>query len=145
MDHTKILFAYDGGVSEQPELESLWASPVSEGFKIDNIPFYAREIALDDIVVAEKDGGGMLRYKKLIQSSGHSTIRLWFAKDREKDIVTVRQSLRDLGCESEQSDLPRLVAVDIPPSVSYESVRTMLDGQEKLGVFEYEEACLGFL
>lgn len=145
MDHTKILFEYDGDTPEQCELEGVWACPVSDGFKIDNIPFYVREIALDDIVTAENDAGGMLRYKELVRSSGHSTIRLWFAKNKEEHIASVRQMLRDLGCESEQSDRPRLVAVDVPPSVSYECVRAVLDEQEKIGVFEYEEACLGFL
>jgi hypothetical protein len=70
---------------------------------------------------------------------------LWFADDEEKRILSVRQMFRDLGCESEQSDRRRLVAVDIPPSISYEQIRALLDEQEKLGVFEYEEACLGFL
>jgi len=145
MDHAKILFEYDGNTPGQCELESIWACPVSDGFRVDNIPFYVLGIALDDIVSAEMDAGGMLRYKKLVRSSGHSTIRLWFAKNDENHVTSVRQMLRELGCESERSDRPRLVAVDIPPAVSYERVRTMLDEQEKLGVFEYEEACLGFL
>jgi hypothetical protein len=145
MDHTKILFEYDSGVPGQPELESLWVCPVPEGFKIDNIPFHVRGIAVGDIVVAEKDAGGMLRYKELVRSSGHSTIRLWFAKNDEMHIASVRQMLRGLGCASEQSELPRLVAVDVPVSVSYERIRTVLDEHEKLGDFEYEEACLGFL
>jgi hypothetical protein len=145
MEHTKILFEYEGSAPDQLELESIWACPVDDGFKIDNIPFYVRGIALDDIVSAERDDGGMLRYQRLIRSSGHSTIRLWFADDEERRIISVRQMFRDLGCESEQSDRRRLVAVDIPPSISYEQIRAVLDEQEKLGVFEYEEACLGFL
>ena len=118
---------------------------MANGFKIDNIPFHVIGVALDDIVSAEEDAGGMLRYKSLVSASGHSTIRLWLAKDDEQQKGAVRQALRDLGCASEQSELSRLVAGDVPPSVPYEKVRALLDEYEELGALEYEEACLGFL
>ena len=138
-NHVKILLEVedeDGKV----EIESVWAVPVENGYQIDNIPFYAKEIAYGDIVSAEPDEDGMLSFKELIAPSGHSTIRLWFAK--ETDVTQVRDALRGMGCPSEL-DLSRLVAVDIPPSIPYESVRTYLDQQESEGIFEYEEACLG--
>ena len=47
-----------------------------------------------------------------------------------------------MGCPSEL-DLDRLVAVDIPPTVPYSDVRAYLEKNERLGVFEYEEGCLG--
>lgn len=142
-EHTKILLTYQGSSSKDREIESVWAVPVAGGYQIDNIPFYAREIALGDVVSAEKDSDGMLCFDSLIQPSGHSTVRLWFAKGREQDVALIRQSLREMGCASELSDLSRLIAVDVPPSVPYEKVRKFLDAGEKAGVFEYEEACLG--
>ncbi|MCS4295492.1 hypothetical protein M2375_003735 [Comamonas sp. BIGb0152] len=143
--HKKILFNYGDAESDELSLESIWVIPVDRGFKIDNIPFYVRGIALNDIVSAKNDEDGVLNYVSIIQASGHSTIRLWFSENHKKDILLMRNILRVRGCESEQSELSRLVAVDIPPSVCYEGVRAILDEQEKLGVFEYEEACLGFL
>jgi Domain of unknown function (DUF4265) len=143
--HVKILLEYEGAAPEVRELESVWATPVGDGYQIDNIPFYVREIALGDIVRAEKDDDGMLHFKSLVRPSGHSTVRLWFAKGREQDVELIRQKLRELGCVSELSDLPRLVAVDIPQSVPYERVRKFLDEVEKTGLLEYEEACLGFM
>ena len=41
------------------------------------------------------------------------------------------------------SDLPRLVAVDVPPHVPYEGIKTFLEQGEQAGQFEYQEACLG--
>jgi len=142
-NRVKILFEYDGGASGSAEVEAMWAIPRAEGFELDNIPFYVREIAAGDIVSASPDPGGMLRFEALVKPSQHSTVRLWFAKGRESEVPRVRQELRDLGCPSELSDLPRLVAVDIPPSISYDNVRDVLGRYEKDGLLEYEESCLG--
>ena len=139
VDQVKVLFDVendDGSV----EIESLWAVPSQSGYRIDNIPFYAKEIAYGDIVSCKLDEDGMLRFTAVVAASGHSTIRLWFAD--EKDVSSVRETLRTIGCPSEL-DLSRLVAIDVPPSIRYETVRTYLDQQERSGIFEYEEACLG--
>ena len=136
--HVKILFDFeeDGGT----QVESMWAVPVANGYKIDNIPFYVREVACEDVVSADLDTDGALHFVALVAASGHSTVRLWFAN--EKDVIEVRESLRNMGCSSEM-DLSRLVAVDIPPSIPYERVRAYLDHLEREAVLEYEEACLG--
>ncbi|MCX4245981.1 DUF4265 domain-containing protein [Paraliomyxa miuraensis] len=135
----KVLFEVEneGG---QVEFESLWAIPVPNGYQLDNIPFYARNVAYNDIISAQADQDGALRYAGLNAASGHSTIRLWFAD--ELNVAKVRDHLREMGCSSEL-DLSRLVAVDVPPSTPYSRVRAYLDQLEAAGVFEYEEACLG--
>ncbi len=43
--------------------------------------------------------------------------------------------LRAIGCGSEL-DVPRLVAVDVPPDVPYERVLSCLDDNERAGVFD---------
>jgi hypothetical protein len=127
--------------SNEPETETMWTIPREKGFEIDNIPFYVKELALGDIVAAEPDADGLLWYSKLMHASGHSTIRLWFAT--ENDVARVRDDLKKLGCTSEVSDLSRLVAVDVPPTVAYRQVKAFLDEGERAGTFEYQEACLG--
>lgn len=139
LDHVKIFFEVESG-GGGVEIESVWARPVENGYLIDNIPFYAKEIAYADVVSAEADDYGVLHFTRLVAASRHSTVRLWFAN--EVDVVTVRDILRDMGCSSELNS-SRLVAVDIPPLVSYGYVRAYLDQQESAGVFDYEEACLG--
>ena len=141
-DHVKIYFEIPTSDSEEMEIETVWAIPYGEGFKLDNIPFYAKGVALDDIVSANKVDG-CLYMDELLTPSGHSTVRLWFAD--EKDVQTVREELKTMGCDSEISDQPCLVAVDIPPSVRYEKIREYLDAGEADGTWAYQEACLGFL
>ena len=143
--HVKILFTIDRDDSESTEIESVWAIPIDNGYKIDNIPFYAREIALGDIVSARPDADSMLRFEELVEPSQHSTVRLWFAVGSEGEVPRVRQELRQMGCSSERSDLNRLVAVDIPPSVVYAQIHTRLSKYEQEGLREFEEACLGKL
>ena len=138
ISHAKVLLEFEneeGGI----ELESLWALPEGDGFKLDNIPFYAHGYAWGDVVAATPDDDGLLRVRGLIRPSGHSTVRLWFRDPKE--VAAVRQTLRAMSCGSEL-DLARLVAVDVPASVEYAMVRNYLDEKESAGIFEYEEACL---
>jgi hypothetical protein len=125
------------------ETETLWVIKRDTGYEIDNIPFYAQELALGDVVAATPDESGVLWFSELLQPSGHSTLQLWFAQ--EKNVEPARVALRQLGCPSEVSELPRLVAVDVPPEVPYEKVRKFLEQGEGSGQLEYQEACLGFL
>jgi hypothetical protein len=138
-NHTKIFFRVDES-NEDVEIEGVWATPVANGYKIDNIPFCAKEIACDDVVLATPDEDGLLYFSGLASASGHSTIRLWFAN--EEDVNRIRNELAKMGCPSEL-DIPRLVAIDVPPFVPYRHIQDYLKQQEKLGIFEYEEACLG--
>ena len=57
----------------------------------------------------------------------------------------VREALRQLGCTSEVSDLPCLVAVDVPPEVPCGKAKAFLEEGERSRRSEYQEACLGFL
>lgn len=140
--HSKLRFRFQNSAGED-ETETMWAIKRDDGYELDNIPFYVKELALGDIVDARPDADGALWYSELIRPSGHSTIRLWFS--REEDVESVREALRQMGCASEGSDLRRLVAVDVPPDVPYEKVKAFLDQGEAAGRFEYQEACLGFL
>lgn len=141
-NHVKIYFEIPSEDSGEMEVETVWAVPHGEGFKLDNIPFYAKGFALDDVVSA-KEVDGCLYVDELLKPSGHSTVRLWFAD--EKAVQSVRAALASMGCDSEISDHPRLVAVDIPPGVEYEKIKEYLDAGEAEEKWNYQEACLGFL
>jgi hypothetical protein len=141
-ERSKLRFQFKSSAGED-ETETMWVKELEEGYEIDNIPFYVKELALGDVVAARPDASGVLWYSELIQPGGHSTIHLWFS--REEDVEPERETLRQMGCASEVSDLPRLVAVDVPPDAPYEKVRAFLEQGEAAGRFEYQEACLGFL
>lgn len=140
-NQVKIRFGFTNSNGET-ETETMWTLKCAGGYRINNIPFYATELAFGDVIRAEPDEGGVLWYTDLISPSGHSTIRLWFSD--EQQVSSARARLKQLGCGSEVSDLPRLLAVDVPASVDYgTAVKAFLDEGERDGVFEYEEACLG--
>lgn len=139
-ERLKIRFPFTNSAGQE-EIETLWVQPRVDGYELDNIPFYVKELALGDLVAADSDSDGALWYSGLIEASGHSTIRLWFSS--KHDVREVRDRLRGVGCMSELSDLPRLVAVDVPPTVPYSAVKELLDEWETQGTLEYQEACLG--
>lgn len=137
--HVKILFNVERD-DETTEIESIWAIPEGDGYRLDNIPFYVRGFAFGDVVSVARDPDGALRCVGLVSASGHSTIRLWFS-DAE-NVQAIRNELRRMKCNSEL-DLSRLVAVDVPPDIPYEIIKDYFDQKERLGIFEYEEGCLG--
>jgi Domain of unknown function (DUF4265) len=141
-ERVKLWLTYTNSHGED-ETETMWAIERNDCYELDNIPFYVMELALGDVVAAQPDASGLLRYSGLVRPSGHSTIQLWFSN--ESDVKPIREELRKMGCASEVSDRPRLVAVDIPPNVPYEKVKAFLDEGEHAERFEYQEACLGFL
>lgn len=142
-NHVKIALEISPDDKGHTEIETVWALPCNTGYKIDNIPFYANNIALGDIVNAKEDKNGLLIMEELFEASGHSTIRIWFSD--AKYVQSAREDLRRMGCSSELSDLPRLIAVDVPPTVPYESIQEYLDGGKRDGKWDYQEGCLGFL
>ena len=138
-NHVKILLDIEGD-DGTTDVESVWAVPENGNYRIDNIPFYARGFALGDLVAATPDPDGLLRCTGVVMPSGHSTVRLWFANSTR--VQEVRAELQALGC-SDELDLDRLLAVDIPPQIPFAQVKAFLDEKESDQILEYEEGCLG--
>ncbi|HEY1214981.1 MAG TPA: DUF4265 domain-containing protein [Bryobacteraceae bacterium] len=123
--------------------ESLWAKEIELGlYSIDNIPIFVKGISSEDVVEAEENEGE-LRYKRLVRPSANSVFRLYLSDIA--DVPAVRESFRKLGCESEQSHIPKLVAVEIPGNVAIEPVAALLDEGAVSGRWEYEEGVLRHL
>ncbi|WP_238750875.1 DUF4265 domain-containing protein [Neolewinella maritima] len=136
-DYSKILFPHD--FFEEPGVESAWAKKVNTGYQLDNILFYAKNYALNDIIEV-KELGGALYAKDVIRESGHSTIRVLV--DDAKKVQSLRAELESMGCASELSNLPTLIAVDVPPTVSYSFVQNYLNQGLQDGEWEYQEAAI---
>ncbi|MFY0529330.1 DUF4265 domain-containing protein [Archangium gephyra] len=140
--HVKVLFQLEQDEDGYPpaSVESLWALPKGEGlFQVDNIPFFATGVALGDVVSATPEEGAFC-FQAVVHPSGHSTLRL--AISEAADVPAVRALFEHKGCSVEQSHLPRLIAVDVPPSVPLESLRLVLDAGREQERWDYEEACL---
>lgn len=136
--HVKILFQI--GDEGPVDTESVWAVPVPGGYKLSNIPFFARDVACHDIVSAVPSADGVLEFSGVVEASGHSTVRIAF--ESESDVAAVRETLAQLGCGCELAQA-RFLAVDVPPRVPYAEIQAYLDEKVSCGVIEYEEACLG--
>jgi hypothetical protein len=135
----KIIFEYEDADNEYA-LESVWAERVSgNNYKIDNILFCALGYALGDIVSVESRNGE-LYVTGLIEESGHSTIRILF--ENKDHVQPTRNRLKDMGCDSELSNVSVLISVDIPPDVAYKPIREFLEEGEANELWSYEEACL---
>jgi hypothetical protein len=133
--HVKILFHLEQDEDGYPPVsaETVWAIAVGEGlYKIDNIPFFATGVAVEDIVSAKPDAGQL--------PSGHSTLRVVVYKHDE--VPEVRGIFKQLGCSTEQSHLRGLIAIDVPPSASWDELKRMLDTGREQDRWDYEEACL---
>lgn len=139
MGHVKILFEHYNTPESEYGIESAWAIPVGDNFKLDNILFYAPEYSLGDIVSVE-DRNGELFVNGLVQESGHSTVRV-ILSDKD-DVVTLRERLTRLGCDSEISNVPILISVDVPPEVDYSLIKNLLVEGENLSKWSYEESCI---
>jgi Domain of unknown function (DUF4265) len=140
--HVKILFPLEQDDDGYPpaSVESLWALPLNEGhFQVDNIPFFATGVSLGDIVSATQEEGAF-RFQEIVQPSGHSTFRV--AISEAADVPAVRAIIEQKGCSVEQSHLPRLIAVDVPPSIPLDSILPVLEAGREQGRWDYEEACL---
>ena len=136
---TKILFEYTDLAGDYA-LESAWAEPCEAGtYRLDNILFYAPEYALGDVVAVEERLGEWY-VTGLVAESGHSTVRVLFTEKGE--VLPTQAALQALGCDSELSNIPILLAVDIPPSVLYAEIKVFLEAGVQANKWGYEEACL---
>jgi hypothetical protein len=141
-EHVKVLFELEQVDGYPPfGVESVWAIKLSDGlFKIDNIPFYVRGIAMDDVVRAIPADALGFRFNALVNASGHSTIRVVFFESAIRD--TFIRAIESLGCKWEGAYEPSLVAIDIPPAADLKKVLILLSDSFDRGEIDYEEGVL---
>jgi hypothetical protein len=141
-DHVKINFRLERDSDDYPpqDIESMWAVPLGNGsYRLDNVPFFVRGVSSEDVVLAKREEGELF-FARLVEAGGHSTVRVLVSNQGETQAV--RDELRALGCSSERTHVPGLIAVDIPPSVQYADVRVFLAKGEQNGRWEFEEGCI---
>jgi len=127
----------DDNYRKSQEWEQLWSWPTSEGYRVDNIPFFVKEISRGDIVRAAKAPGGWLRFESMAQASDHSTFRIFLNEETPPEKVLAE--LRDLGCEVELT-LGNLVAIDVPAERE-ERVWAHLQSGLSIGHWDLQVGC----
>jgi hypothetical protein len=142
MPHKKVLFKLQRDDEGYPpaDVEGIWAEETADGeLIIDNIPFFAREATLGDIVEVSQAGEEIF-YASTRKRSGNSLLRVVFFEGH--DPAKLRAELARLGCSTELSHLQSLVAVNVPPEVKIEDVRALLNEGCSKGYWDYEEPIL---
>jgi hypothetical protein len=143
MTHRKVVFDLQRGHDGYPPAsqEGLWAKKVGDSlYKLDNIPFFAKGVSLGDVVVVRDEGDQECQFVKVHKPSGHATIRVVFF---DRSLVTaVRDWVSQRGCSSELSHLSNLIAIDIPPSACYATIRDFLSDSAMHEKWDYEEGCV---
>ena len=147
MEQERIYFPIDGTETWHGAAgEYLWSSPlVSGGYQIDSIPFFLTDIALGDVVEAERVDG-VLEFRALRLRGGHCCYRIALtpggslaAHLRVDKLVSHVQSL---GCQVERGEIcgVKLFAIDVPREVSAGEVYDSLLEAKALGLVEMEVA-----
>lgn len=134
----KVKFVYYD-IENDLETESVWAIKVGDNYQIKNIPFFAPNIAYDDIINVEDDDGELF-FDEIVKESGNSTIQIIVFT--ETDVSVITKSLEELSCGWEGSHLKTYISVNVPKHVDYKPVKDFLDQKVREKVLDYKEACL---
>jgi hypothetical protein len=138
----RIRVPLDGGAG--PADDWLWAEPLGSGrFRVESCPFFAYGVSRDDVVVAAAGGGDESpRLEDVIEKGGHRTLRgaldpaIGVSHARVQDLLG---RLLEMGCTHEALR-PKLVAVDVPPTVDVGAVVALLQPLADDGVLLWEWA-----
>lgn len=115
-------------LQEEDKVETLWADPVGPHlFRLDNSPFWAYGVSWRDVVEAHPDPDGMLRMIRVVEKSGHRTVRVFLERpaDASPEAQAVLDGVVALGATYEGMH-PRYLAIDVPPSVDLQGVARYL-------------------
>lgn len=137
---TKITFTYFDLENKIAE-ETIWAKPQSvlNLFKVDNIPFFAPNISLGDIVRIEEDENTFY-FDELVEASGNSTIQIIFLDADQIDKTIAK--LESYNSDWESMKGKPYYAINIPSTIDYSIIKLFLNQQSDLGFLDYREACL---
>lgn len=143
-EYEKILFQFYSNVLDEETIETMWAVVIDKEkglYKLDSIPFYAPNVAADDIIHAEFDEDQeRLTYRQTVEASGNSTVQVVIL-DSGTDTNEIREMFDSIGCSSEKYSEGYFV-IDVPSSLNYLAVQNKLTELQNAGILDYAESCL---
>lgn len=123
--------------------ERVWALPLgADTYRIDNVPWFVRNIAVGDIVRAIPDSPTTHPlFIEVVQPSDHVTIRLicFRSGGLQGDLGKALAPFTRLGVYGEGVTQYGMLALDIEPSAPIEQVVALLRQGVSDGWWEYEE------
>jgi hypothetical protein len=143
-DLVKVVFALAQDEDGWPPVssEGLWATPVGGNlYRLDNIPWFVRGVAADDVVRVEPDDDGVLWAVERVQGSGNCTIRIVpLLEGLRGEQEVVLDVFTALGAEGEGAGpVYDLVALSVPAGEPVHAVKARLREGEVDGSWAYEE------
>jgi hypothetical protein len=121
-------------------VEGLWVQQKAPGVVVlDNIPFFAKNLAPGDLLSVVEDDGGIW-FGDLLKSAGSSVFRISAA--HKGDIARIREELMDLGLPSEVDEKLLLIAFEVPCGVDIRPVLSYLVDNQESERFDFEEGAL---
>jgi hypothetical protein len=148
-EYVKVVFDLpDAGDGWPPATaEGIWAVrlPERDHVRLDNVPWFAVNVADGDVFRVRTDDDGVLRAVEQVSWSGNCTIRVTPYKDGPLagDLQRVLDVFIPLGVGSEGAAQYRIVALSVPPDVDLGAVKRTLKDGEASGWWAYEEGCIG--
>lgn len=141
-DDVKVRVPIPPGAWHGATAERLWAEPAGRNlYRIKNIPGYAHDLAVDDVVEVARTGPD-LNVIAVRERSGRSTFQAVFDEMPEPErFEEFWAPFEKLGCRCERSEQPyAVVAIDVPPSVDSEEVFRLLEEAEPKFGFQFMDA-----
>lgn len=134
----KVIIVYRN-IQNQISEERIWVERKRNHYVIRNIPFFAPNLALYDVINVEKDDNE-LYFDGLIEASGHSTIQIVVLIETDKKRII--EKIESFGCHWEGMNDQKYLSVDISPQLDYSVIKAFLETEVNKSVLDYKEACL---
>ncbi|MFB7557079.1 DUF4265 domain-containing protein [Streptomyces brevispora] len=107
-------------------------------------PAFAKRLAVGDVIrVLHHGSPEEIWVDSVIESSGHSTVRVVFFRAAGQDPEdNLRRELDRLGAQIHETSFHGMIAVDIPGTADYEAVRAVLEEGESRNLWEFDEGSI---
>ncbi len=136
----------DGGHWPPYEMEWLGADLVSDTqYRLKNVPFYAFDLALDDVVSTSAENGskGQRIFEAVMGRSGFSTFRaVACTAAGDPTAEEFFDALAEMGCTLEGDQTTGVRAIGSPPSLDPDVILAVLQEAEREGIVTFE---IGFI
>jgi hypothetical protein len=120
----------EDGYPKSQDWEQLWCDRTENGFRIDNIPFFVKGIAVGDIISTRETENATYEFDRVLARGGHDTYRIWLSEEMKDCADLVMKELENSGCQAEIT-LGRMIAVDVPPDKIITVRDRLWKGQEE--------------
>ena len=125
--------------------EGLWVREVANGtLRLENAPWFARDLAFGDVVGGELDADGVLWFVERLEWSGWCTVRVVPRPDGalRGDLASVLEAFAPWGVSGEGLPAYGIVVLNVSPDADLAPVKRELEDGEADGRWYYEEGCV---